>query len=428
MLAVARGSLSAAAFAQTGPTEYITNPEAHGWSLINSVVQNTQAFNAAIADASAHAASSVTGRGVVELLQGKTYTVRTTNGSINNQNACLSALSNVEIRTAGKPTRLSGNQGVIQFESWAGKSGVNNQVIFRFNSGLDNFKLGWLTLHGNKNTLSNMAAVNYIPGQDGGIHCMVLYGGTNVVLQEVLATHAICDAMYIRTTINPNLLIQDCTFTRCRRQGISLVTLGAEDDGADQARCLRLTISDIGDHPGDIGGQQPGAGIDVEPPSGGSSVNGFTLEDCDFVDVHGSRFHQGNAVTDPPEDGLGLFFDCRFAINDFKIYGLRVTNCRTGLKARDNPTFSNVAIVDLEVVGGANENLNLESSGSDGGTLVNWTIVNPRLGSAGNGAVVVESTLAASGHSVHVWKGNHNATLSNPAGRPGFTLHEGFPL
>lgn len=110
------------------------------------------------------------------------------------------------------------------------------------------------------------------------------------------------------------------------------------------------------------------------------------------------------------------------------IYGLRVTNCRTGLKARDNPTFSNVAIVDLEVVGGANENLNLESSGSDGGTLVNWTIVNPRLGSAGNGAVVVESTLAASGHSVHVWKGNHNATLSNPAGRPGFTLHEGFPL
>src|SRR5690606_20282731 len=44
------------------PGEFITTPEAHGWSSGNSTAQNTAAFNAAIAEAAANAGSSSTGR------------------------------------------------------------------------------------------------------------------------------------------------------------------------------------------------------------------------------------------------------------------------------------------------------------------------------------------------------------------------------
>src|SRR5690606_11008954 len=108
------------------PREFITTPEAHGWSSGNSNAQNTAAFNAAIAEAAANAGSSSTGRGVVELVQNKTYTVvQNSNGSTSNQTACLTALSNVEIRTVGNPTRSSGNHAVIQWESWSGKTGMH---------------------------------------------------------------------------------------------------------------------------------------------------------------------------------------------------------------------------------------------------------------------------------------------------------------
>src|SRR5690606_24494554 len=241
--------------------------------------QNTAAFNAAIAEAAANAGSSSTGRGVVELVQNKTYTVATTNGSINNQNAALPLLSNVEIRTVGAPTRLSGNQATIQFASWAGKSGVHNQAIFRIDSGVNNVLTGWLTLHGNKNTLDDETDVNYSQGQDGGIHNVVIYGGTNITFREVFSTHALNDALYLRTSSDPNLLIEDCTFTRCRRQGISITRLGTSGAGIDQMVCRRLLVSDIGDFPGDIGGHRPGGGIDLEPNADPEEGDGLTMPD-----------------------------------------------------------------------------------------------------------------------------------------------------
>src|SRR5690606_41988449 len=89
-----------ASFAAVGATvgEYITTPEAHGWSDQNTSTQNTSAFNAAIADASANAWRSSTGRGVVELVPSKTYTVRTSNGTDASPGSCLTVLDNVEIK------------------------------------------------------------------------------------------------------------------------------------------------------------------------------------------------------------------------------------------------------------------------------------------------------------------------------------------
>ena len=71
LLSAYSGSIAAALIG-----EYVTTPEAHGWSAANTNTQNTAAFNAAIADASTNAGSSSTGRGVVELVQGKTYLAR----------------------------------------------------------------------------------------------------------------------------------------------------------------------------------------------------------------------------------------------------------------------------------------------------------------------------------------------------------------
>src|SRR5690606_33522144 len=234
------------------PGEFVTTPEAHGWSDQNTVEQNTAAFQAAIDDASANASHSLTGRGVVELVQNKTYTVvQNSNGSTSNQTACLTALSDVEIRTAGKPTRSSGNHAVIQWESWSGKTGMHNRVLLRGDD-ISNFLIGWVTLHGNKNT-ADVDEINYGTGQDGGLHNMVFYGGQNIQMKELISTHALADGIYMRAlngTIT-NWLVEDCTFTRNRRQGLSAIKGGVSGGGWDQIVWRRCEFSESGDMPGD---------------------------------------------------------------------------------------------------------------------------------------------------------------------------------
>ena len=83
-------------------TDFITTPEAYGWTAGNTTTQNTAAFQAAIQAASDYAPPG--GQGIVELVQAKTYTVTGVSGS----SQCLrlgilqsGEAHNVWIRTRG---------------------------------------------------------------------------------------------------------------------------------------------------------------------------------------------------------------------------------------------------------------------------------------------------------------------------------------
>src|SRR5690606_12444264 len=135
-------------------------------------------------------------RDVVELVPGKIYSVGVNNnGSINNQTACLTAQANVEIRRAGKPTTQSGGQARLQWGSWMGKTGAHNRSILRIDN-VNNFFLGWTTVHGHKNSINSVTDVVYTEGQDGGITNIVAYGGTNIRMKEVVSTHSLTDGLY----------------------------------------------------------------------------------------------------------------------------------------------------------------------------------------------------------------------------------------
>src|SRR5690606_16382616 len=111
-------------------------------------------------------------------------------------------------------------------------------VLMSLQGNVHNVLLGWLRLDGNKNTLDSPTHVDYSSGQDGGIHLITLRDATNITLKEIMGEHALNDALYLRTNsdLNPNLLIEDCTFQRCRRQGISIIRVGRRSGGDGQVR------------------------------------------------------------------------------------------------------------------------------------------------------------------------------------------------
>lgn len=436
------GSIAAATFsievtAAASSGEYITTPEAHGWSAGNTNAQNTAAFNAAIDNARANAGSSSTGRGVVELMPGKIYFVRSaSNGTTFNWVAALTRnLSNVEIRTQGKPGRSpdseTTNQATIKAESWAGKTGVNYRVLLAVEN-VNNFKLGWVRLDGNKNSMNNVLTNITYTGENGGMHNIVLDGNvTNFTMKEVDSRMALTDGFQAVIDTGSGL-VEDCNFTRNRRQGVTFSGCEPAILDYDQWIFRRCLFNKTGDDPSgvDVVGNQPAAGVDVEPDSTSHQVNGLTFEDCDFDENYSSHYNNGNLQ---PRHGtpFGLKWDCRSTAQFIKFIGNRFTNQTTqdgtpgiGLDIifLNTPTFSHWLIED-NVVSGNNRNSwrYWGSRGTAGGTIVDHTLINNNCPS-----IEFEAGLFDTGHSVTIWKGNFNPSVITN-GATTITVNNGFP-
>ena len=412
--------------------EYITTPEAHGWSAENTNTQNTAAFNAAIDDARTNAGSSSTGRGVVELIQGKTYFLRSTTGSSLNWNPALTKeLSDVEIRTQGKPTRASDDQAIIMWESWAGKTGIGYQVLIQLTD-VDNFLLGWVTLDGNKNSIDDVLDDVVYQGENGGLHNIVMdQDVSNITLKEVDSRMALTDGLQVKVNNEENVLIEDCNFTRNRRQGVSIGRIHPVTNTFDQFIFRRCLFNKTGDNPadGDVLGNQPAAGVDVEPDSTSSHVNGLTFDDCDFDENYGSTTNNGTVTSQG--NPFGLKYDCRSTSEHVKIINCRMTNqtARNGVSGigldlicRGNPTFSHWLMEDNVVEGNTVNFWRFwGSTGGNGGTLVDMAVVNIDAPS-----IVFQEGLNDTGHSVTIWKGDFDPSVVTN-GQTTITVNNGFP-
>jgi hypothetical protein len=296
--------------------EYVTTPEAHGWRDGNSVEQNSDALRRALAAASASAASSTTGRGVVELTRKKIYIVRP-NGDANGAAALPfnSTLQNVEVRTRGKPSIGSGNQATLRIESWAGKTGMYKRSVVSISSGR-NLLLGWLRIDGNKFSIGgnvNLRRINYTAGgENGGLHCIRIDGCNNVTLRQVEAFNALTDALRIDKNgsgdLCRGLLIEDCNFHHSRRQALSLIAAGNPAGGYGQVIFRRTKFRWTGDDTG-LAGEAPGANIDFEPTNQNDGIDGITFEDCDSEDCQGSSYGHGSPGSKTA--GRGFVFDSR---------------------------------------------------------------------------------------------------------------------
>src|SRR5690606_11203250 len=151
-------------------------------------------FQAAIDDASANAWRSSTGRGVVELVPGKIYTVGVNSNGSSSSNPvnALTARSNVELRTAGKPTRSRGNQALIHWHSWAGfgTASIRHRNLLWI-SNVSNFRCGYIQFHGRKNTMANNSVPDYTAGTDGGMNGISMRNTiSDIVLKELFVQHA----------------------------------------------------------------------------------------------------------------------------------------------------------------------------------------------------------------------------------------------
>ena len=430
LLGAYRGSIAANAALIA---EYITTPEAHGWSDGNTDLQNTAAFNAAIDDASAHAGSSSTGRGVVELVQGKTYTVEVSaNGSSSsNPVNALTAKSNSEIRTAGKPTRASGNQAAIKWHSWAGfgtASICHRNLLWV--SEISNFHCTHLQFHGNKNTLPSNSTVDYTKGTDGGMGCLSMRVSiSDVTFKEVDIQHAITDCLLFSCDATTNVLFEDCNFTRGRRQGMSMGRNNTSGGPHDSIVFRRCRFEQSGDHPGDIEGLQPGYGVDIEPDLTNRHVYGVTFDDCDFYENHGSLWFRDTQTTGSLF-GHGLGIDCRATLARLKVINCRGTlNSTRGISCgiRSSAEWDDIYIENFVSSQNGDNGMNVSASGSDiGGRITNMSMINCDI------SIVRWEDDAFpnpwdTGWSVTIWKGNFNLSVSNPDNVQTVTVNNGFP-
>jgi hypothetical protein len=421
--------------------EYITTPEAHGWSTGNTVSQNTAAFNTAIANASANSSSSSTGRGVVELVQGKVYVVSAPNGVRDFPGKAVhltASTPNVEIRTQGKPA-VGGNQAVIQFQSWASQTGCRQRSLVYFENTND-CRLGWVKLDGNKvstgstfnarnSWLSNNLDVSQ--GGNGGLHNILFQGSTNCRLEQVDSANAISDGIVIRkheTTNNPLLSLQvvDCDFHHNRRQGMTVIGIGSSNLTWDQIVFRRCKFRFTGDESGVIWGQAPGAGIDLEPLQPGEPIWGLTFDDCDFLDQQGYSFDSdvGGPVSFATSRGVAC--DTHGNIRFFKMINCR-SNGNTGeayqLNMRDGANIEDAQLINLSASGNGNNRIGFFDAQNppEDSRVMDTTIVNCNVAS-----IVFENQLAPTGNNVTIWRGSFNPTVTTN-GRATITINNGFP-
>lgn len=449
-----RGSIAASAALIA---EYITTPEAHGLTDPNDPADVRAAFASAIADASAHAHLSSTGRGVVELVPGKVYTcMAATNGANGRQEGAIvltAATPNVEIRTQGKP-EIGGNQAILRNPSWAPLSGVHNRAILAARSAV-NVTIGWVELDGNYLSCGASYAtrrtwlknnVVYTQGGNGGLYNISLIGIQGLRAYHVHSHSALNDGMVLRgghdNSGNPgfvttDVIVEDCDFHHCRRLCGTMEGLFNTNDPADSILYRRCTYR-FGGETADIPGEAPGGSFDLEPLSQGHVVYGVTFDDCDFTDANGFTLEFGNdrghdlgRGFDHTNNGFGRrmkWTNCRFERNRFdglvfvinhgtipQCVDFEISNC----KFRDNGsqfgTPNYIAFVGF-------------SQGTNIATLNPLTAINNEftVGGSPNGGYNFRPECADAGHAVTIWKGDYQTTVIDN-GQSTITLNDGFP-
>ena len=440
LLGAYRGSIAANAALIA---EYITTPEAHGWSDGNTVQQNTDAFNAACADASANAGNSSTGRGVVELVPGKTYVVSAPNGVRNFPEGAIvldASRPNVEIRTQGKPV-VGGNQAVIQIAPWAGQTGVRQRSIVYF-KGTNNCKLGWVKLDGNKiscgstfterNDYLSNGGIDYSEGGNGGLHNILFQGSGNCMLVHVDSSNALSDGLVTRRLQDDgsrvlNLLVEDCDFHHNRRQGYTPTgSLGDPNLTWDQIVFRRCKFRATGDEAGVIWGQAPAAGVDIEPLQTSFDTWGMSFYNCEFNDQAGSSFDSASGGPISFRTSRGLASDTHADVRYFRIIDC-VANNNTGeayqINMRDGADYEDVEMINLVASGNGNNRIGFfDAQGPAGDSQVRDAIIV----NANVGLIFFEDELADTGHSVTIWKGDFNPTITT-SDRATITINNGFP-
>lgn len=332
------------------------------------------------------------GRGVVQLTQGKSYTVDVSaNGTLmSNPTAALTLLDDVEIRTAnnpvGTPVPIGGNQAKVQWPSWSGYTTLDSirmRVIFKLFS-VDNIALIGIEIDGRRNTLGNNFVVNRSAGGDGGImNISARHACSNLYLKEVYNHHSLVDAMNHNCGTIATGLVEDCIFTDNCRQGMSIAnTNGGGNPTApvDSFIFRRVAFNKSGDHPDNsLPGCQPGWGVDVEPDTSGDAVTGLSFYDCDFEANWGSNFKQDNPEgADGFTAGYGFIADCRFPMIRFRFEDCRMTGNRTApfvIGFRDTPTHNDFIVRDCVATGHPQNEIILSGiAGADGGRMTNSLI------------------------------------------------------
>jgi hypothetical protein len=293
MLGAARASLVA-------QKEYVTTPEAHGWSDQNTVTQNTAAMMSAVAAASDHAGASHHGYGVVELTPDQTYPMITTNGGNRDPNGCIHLKDhpNVWIRTSGQPT--TSGRATLLFSAENDDGTDPNywaRSLIACTAPTTNIKITHLMCDGNRLNL-NIENMDYNAGGDNGnIHCLSIHGGRNVTIQHVESRNAMIDGLVIEryvggdSTRPAGILVEDCDFHTNRRQALSIVTCGDGDGGPDQLVFRRCRFRDTGDiwegTPFASAlvqrGQKPGQGVDIEPLASADNCYGIAFYACEVT-------------------------------------------------------------------------------------------------------------------------------------------------
>lgn len=331
------------------------------------------------------------GRGVVQLTQGKSYTVDVSgNGSSNDDPAAaLTLLDDVEIRTVnnpvGTPVPIGGPQAKVQFPSWAGYTTIDSirmRVILKLFS-LDNVALIGIDVDGRRNTLGNSFVVNRSAGGDGGIiNISIRVANSSTYLKEVYSHHALVDGIQWNCNeFNTNSLAEDCLFTDNCRQAMTFTNAnGDSNPSAPVDSCIfrRCGFNKSGDHPDNaLPGCQPGWGIDIEPTSSGTSCIGLSLYDCDINENWGSAYLQD----DPPgglTEGDGVKFDMRFPVVRFRMEDCRMIDNRNRpmvIGFRNTPTFDDFIIRDCVATGNGDNKLRISgAAGTDGGRMINSLI------------------------------------------------------
>ncbi len=422
--------------------EFITTPEANGWADPNTVAQNTTAFNDAIILANANAGSSSTGRGVVELVQSKTYTITGSSGARDRSNGCIDALDNVEIRTTGKPT-VQGNKALLQLDpaadNDAGAGNFHNLAVVASRA-ISNSHLGWLRVDGNKFNITE-ANVDYTEGNNGGLNCVAIQGGTGNRLFHVEAFDGWTDGIWIdedpdetgdivHTT---DFRAEDCDFHNNRRQGMSVIHCGLAAQTFDQLVFLRTQFRNTGDD-GALDGNRPGAGVDLESNQDRATdpLIGITFDTCTFDNNGPASSNNGSPVG--AGGGRGLQVDTAVSggvgdgeLNFFKVLGCTFTNnfanainvnIRSGSQGQSDLTDAD--FTDNVASGNGNDQFAFEdSNGSSPSKLSSTTFTNNDVDE-----ILFKATLAATGNDVIVTLGGFNPTVTTN-GRQTITIGAG---
>lgn len=431
--------------------EYITTPELHGWVSGISNTAGTAAINSAIADASTNAGTSSTGRGVVELVPGRTYTVRANPGTRTNPNSCLPIQnkSNVEIRTQGKPTIASGNQAIIQMESWSGKTQQCRISAIEVEDS-NNVVLGWVTLDGNKascggsasarNAFATGGGINYNQGGNGALTNLRFSRSNNCRLEQLRSRNALTDGISMGhppstpsgDRASKNFLAVDCTFTNNRRQGMTVIMVG---DGSladsavtyDSVVFRRCTFTATGDD-ATMKGQAPGANVDIEPQQIHELLRGLTFDDCDFTNAPGWSIN-GESNTNiversTPVDGRGIVSDSHAHFQKLKIINCRATGNNAEAfqwNHREDAETQDGIFEDLVATGNGTNQLRFNGQIDFTSRVVRTSIINCNVS-----LIFFETELSATGNSVTIWKGDFNPTVTTN-GRQTITVNNGFP-